>query len=118
MCYWLITDIGQIVSKTSVENATRDDYLQAITMKKIEEFDEKIEERLDGSNFTIKGDEGLYLEDIEVDDDNTGVTGGVAPTDDEYGDMLVEERPEDDEEEAVDHYLNMEITMGVGTESE
>jgi hypothetical protein len=118
MCYWLITDSGQIVSKTSVEHATRDDYLQVSTMKKIEEFDEKIEERLDDSNFTIKGDEGLYLEHIEIDEENAGDIGGVAPTDDEYGDMIIEERPEDDEEEAVDHYLNMEISMGVGTESE
>jgi hypothetical protein len=117
MCYWLITDSGQIVLKTSVEHATRDDYLQVSTMKKIEVFDEKVDKRLGDSNFTIKGDKSLYLEDIDVDDDNAGVTGGVTPTDEEYGDMLIDERPKDDEEEAIDHYLNMEIIMGIGTES-
>jgi hypothetical protein len=118
MCYWLITDSGQIVSKTSVEHATRDNYLQPSTAKKIEEVDKKLEKRLDDSNFTIQGDEGLYLEDIEVDEENVGVRGGVTPSNLQYGDMLTEERPKDDEEEAIDHYLNMEITLGIGTDSE
>ena len=117
-CYWLITDSGQIVSKTLVEHVTRDDNLQLGTGKKIEEFDEKLEKRLDDSNFTIQGDEGLYIEDIKVEDGNAGIRGGVTPNDAEYGDMHTEEQPEDDEEEAIDHYLNMEITMGVGTDSE
>jgi hypothetical protein len=27
LCYWLVTDSGQVVSKTSVEHVTHDDYL-------------------------------------------------------------------------------------------
>ena len=41
----------------------------------------------------------------------------ITPTDEEYGDMLVEERPEEDDE-AIDKYLNMELTLGVGTDDE
>jgi hypothetical protein len=36
----------------------------------------------------------------------------------EYDDMIVEECPEADDEEAVDRYLNMELTMGAGMDDE
>ena len=29
LCYWVATDSGQLVSKTSVEHVTQEDYLQA-----------------------------------------------------------------------------------------
>jgi hypothetical protein len=32
----------------------------------------------------------------------------------EYDDMIVEEHPEANDEEAVDRFLNMELTMGAG----
>ena len=35
LCYWLVTDSGQVVSKTSVEHVTRDDYLHEDTKKRI-----------------------------------------------------------------------------------
>ena len=34
MCYWLITDSGDLVSKTSVEHVIRDDYLNPEIKKK------------------------------------------------------------------------------------
>lgn len=40
------------------------------------------------------------------------------PRDDEYGDMLVDERPDDDEEEMINKYLGMELIMDVGTSNE
>ena len=60
-----------------------------------------------------------FLEDIEIDDSG-GVTTehGVTPDEEEYGDMLRGEQPEDDDEEAIDHYLNMELIMDVGTSGE
>ena len=77
---------------------------------------------LDDANFRLNIDEEAdlsFLEDIEIDDSG-GVTTehGVAPDDEEYGDMLRGERPEDDDEEAIDRYLNMELIMDVGTSGE
>jgi hypothetical protein len=122
MCYWLITESGQIVSKTSVEHVTRDDYLPADTKKKIEDFNAKLEERLDDANFVIDGDgefDTMYLEDMDYDDNpGVAVDGGVTPSEEEYGDMLIDDRPEDDDEEAIDKYLNVELTMGIGSDSE
>ena len=71
--YWLITESGQLISKTSVEHVVRDDYLQEDTKRKISEFNEKIESRLDDANFMIEGDGNstmMYLEDIDDDDEH------------------------------------------------
>jgi hypothetical protein len=74
---------------------------------------------LDDSNFILQGEDNVdlrFLEDI-VDDNGIGAIGekGIMPTGEEYGDMLVKERPEEDNE-AIDKYLNMELTLGVGTD--
>jgi hypothetical protein len=42
----------------------------------------------------------------------------VTPTVEEYDDMVFEERPEDDDEEAIDKYLNMELILGAGTDDQ
>jgi hypothetical protein len=121
LCYWLVTDSGQVVSKMLVEHVTHDDYLHEDIKKRIEDFDKKLKGRLDDSNFILQGEDNVdlrLLEDI-VDDNSIGAIGekGITPTDEEYGDMLVEERPEEDDE-AIDKYLNMELTLGVGTDDE
>jgi hypothetical protein len=87
--------------------------------KRIEDFDKKLKGGLDDSNFILQGEDNVdlrFLEDI-VDDNSIGAIGEkcIMPTDEEYGDMLVEERPEEDDE-AIDKYLNMELTLGVGTD--
>ena len=122
LCYWLITESGQLISKTSVEHVVRDDYLQEDTKRKISEFNEKIESRLDDANFMIEGDGNstmMYLEDID-DDDNPGIASqqGLTPSKSEYDDMNIEERPEGDDEQAIDKYLNAELILDVGTNGE
>ncbi len=34
LCHWIVIDSGQVVSKTSVENVTRDDYFSEDTKAK------------------------------------------------------------------------------------
>jgi hypothetical protein len=119
LCYWLVTDSGQVVSKTLVEHVTRDDYLHEDIKKQIEDFDKKLKGCLDDSNFILQGEDNVdlrFLEDI-VDDNGIGAIRekGIMPTGEEYGDMLVEEYPEEDDE-AINKYLNMELTLGIGTD--
>lgn len=33
----------------------------------------------------------------------------------EYGDMIAEERPDNDDEKAIDKYSNVDLILGVGT---
>ena len=68
----------------------------------------------------IEGDgkfDSMYLDDIDDDDDNAGVAAnqGITPTEEEYGDMLASERPEADDEEAVDTYLNAELCFDLSS---
>jgi hypothetical protein len=108
----------------SVEHVIRDDYLQEDIKKQIYDFNQKLEDALDDANFQVDRDgnyTGMYLEDIECPDDtNSGMAweGENDPSLEEYNDMVMEESPEDDEEEAIDKYLNVKLIMDVGTNNE
>jgi hypothetical protein len=116
LSYWLITDSGKIIPKTSVEHVTCDDYLQTDKKAEIDEFNQKLDESLANANFSIEGEgefDSMYLDDIN-DDMNPGVTcedNRNTPSELDYGDMLTDERPNDEYEEAVDKYLNVELIM-------
>ena len=97
--------------------------MQEDLKKEIEEFNGRLEQCLSDENFVIEGDgkfDSMYLDDIDDDDDNAGVAAnqGITPTEDEYGDMLASERPEADDEEAVDKYLNAELCFDLGSNNE
>jgi hypothetical protein len=130
LSYWLITESGKIISKMSVEHVIRDDYLQADKRKEIDVFNLRLEASLDDANFMVDGEgefDSLYLQDIDdnlnsgvrrADDDIAPSDEDMTPTSEDYGDMHTDERPEDDDEEAVDKYLNVELLMNVGTNDE
>ena len=126
LCYWLITESGKIISKTSVEHVIRDDYVDPERKTLIDHFNATLTRNLDDEGFEIEGD-GSYKSfrtlDYDFDDDhelNSGVLRdpNLTPTEDEYGDMLTDERPEADDEEAIDKYLTAELIMDVGSGNE
>jgi hypothetical protein len=92
------------------------------TKTRVKDFEKKLREHLDDSNFILQGEDGVDLKMLEdLDDDGIGAIAedGITPTEEEYNDMIVEECPEaDDDEEAVDRYLNMELMMGTGMDDE
>ena len=97
LCYWLIMESGKIIAKTSVKHITHDDYLQVDKKAKIDEFNRKLEESLDDTNFVVEQGEGefesMYLDDIE-NDENPGLAyanDANTLSDDEYGDMVTAE---------------------------
>ena len=42
MCYWLITESGQILSKSTVQHVVKDDFLNPSVKPMIEEFNERL----------------------------------------------------------------------------
>jgi hypothetical protein len=121
LCYWIVTDSGQVVLKTSVEHVTREDYLNEDRKAKVKEFEKKLGQRLDDSNFILQGEDNVDLKMLEdLDDEGIGAVmeDGITPTEEEYDGMIVEEHPEANDEEALDKYLNMELRMGAGTDDE
>ena len=104
MCYWLITESGQIISKSSVQHVIKEDFLNPDVKETIEKFNKRLVERLNDSNHRVElpeGAEKYRLPDIPLPDDleHDERDERNIPRDDEYGDMLVDERPDDDEEE-------------------
>jgi hypothetical protein len=62
----------------------------------------------------------MYLDDIE-EDKNPGVAhmdNIDMPDPEDYGDMNTKDQPEEDDEEAIDKYLNVELIMNMGTNDE
>ena len=90
MSFWLITESGKVISKTSGEHVTRDDYLQAAKNLEIETF--KLVASLDDANFIVNGEgefNSLYLQDID-DDLQSGIRcieDETTLTPEDYGDM-------------------------------
>ena len=116
MCYWLLTESGKVISKTSVEHVTREDTATEDGARKVKDFNSKLEERLDDTNFQTQPTAeygALYLEDTDDGGGNSGVTANSDLSD---GDG--DERPDDDDKEAVDKYINMELIMDLGTSDE
>ena len=123
ICYWLITESGKLISKTSVEHITRNDMLASGTKQQIDTFNMKLDKRLDDTNFIVDGFAGFdsaYLNDVNDDHENQGVVSdqGITPTDEDYGDMITGERTEADDEDAVDKYLDVELTLDDGSANE
>ena len=107
----------------SIEHVTCGDYLEADKKAEIDRFNAKLEESLSDEHFAIDGEgefESMYLNDID-DDETPGVAymhDANTPSPDEYGDMNIDEWPEDDDEEAIDKYLNVKLIMNTGTYDE
>jgi hypothetical protein len=90
-------------------------------MPKVKDFEKKLGECLDDSNFILQGDDGVdlkMLEDLDDEGISAMVEDGITPTEEEYDDMIVEECPEADDEEAVDKYLKKELRIGARTDHE
>ena len=89
----------------------------------INHFNEKIEESLNDANFMVDGEgdfESMYLEDMD-EDSNPGISHGdirTTPSTKDYDDMHTNDRPDDDDEEAIDKHLNAELIMDVGMNDE
>ena len=56
LCYWLITESGKIISKTSVEHVIFHDYIDQEKKKMIDEYNATLTRNLDDESFQIEGD--------------------------------------------------------------
>lgn len=119
MCYWLVTASGKVISKSSVQHVIRDDFSNPNSKAQIDEFDRRLKERLDDDNFQIDLPDGMdsfRLPDVNLPEELDNRDEKNIPSDAEYGDMLFGERPEDDDEDAIDKYIGMELVMDAGTD--
>ena len=113
MCYWVLTVSGNVVSRTTVQDVSRDDLLHLVMKEKIKLFDEALDKRLDNTKFTDDQGTEFYIDDLEDADAAAHGDGSQTPSDADYGDMLVEERPDRDDvdDEAFNKYIGAEVMM-------
>ena len=112
LSYWVLLGSGKIVSRTSVQHVTQSDMRDDILKKRIDEFEETLEERLNDENFqSEETDVDFYLEDVEIAENNPN-----APTDEEYGDMIQEEKKDVDkfDNNAYNWYLGAKLSINRG----
>ena len=102
-----------------------DNYLNKDKKKQIDNFNKKLNDLLNDDNFQLDGDnefDSMYLKDIKDDPIfNPGVAyPGIKLTAEDYGDMIVEEWPNEDDldDNAIDKYLNAELILSVGMNNE
>jgi hypothetical protein len=120
LCYWLVTQSGIVIARTTVQHVVRDEYLDTRIGEQINSFDCALENRLNDTNFYAGEDAVFYLDDEDDYEENNGVQErGETPTDEDYGDMLTDDLPEADDvtEEAMDKYLGAKLIFDVGSGS-
>ena len=72
MCYWLITESGQIISKSSVQLVIKDDSLHPSVKESIEKNNKRLVETLNDSNHRVElpeGAEKYRLPDVPLPDE-------------------------------------------------
>ena len=88
--------------------------------KQIDKFNDKLDKRLDDTKFLLEY--SPHSVDIDYGDENHNhgviTNHGITPSDDEYGDMITDDRPEADNKDAIDKYLTCELIMDVGSGNE
>ena len=103
-----------------MEHVIRDDYLNPEVKKQIYEFNDKLDKCLDDKKFRLE--DSPHFADLDYDNDNHNhsviTNHGITPSDNEYGDMLTNNRAEADNKEAIDKYLTCELIMDVGSGNE
>lgn len=111
MCYWIIPVSGTPISRTTVQHVTLEDMRNPEIKKQIDEFDRKLNERMDDTNFTNPEATDFAIQDLEDDQAAYG-DGTQTPGDEEYGDMVkANERPEEDDVDAYDKYIGAEVFL-------
>ena len=114
MCYWILTASGKIIANTSVQHIIRTERENPSIARRIQEFQERLDERLRDDNFKVPESPGvMYLQDEEGEKVTPRV--GIVPEDAEYGDIWgiesVEPDRMGDSEDAYDKYIGAQLLL-------
>jgi hypothetical protein len=105
MTYWILTKAGLVIARSTVQHVITSDMSQPAIQEQLKAFDTAIELRLADANFIQEEPGILYMDDEEANEQNDM----MIRMDAEYGDMITEPRPEVDDVDIYDKYLNAEF---------
>ena len=86
LTYWILTEAGKVISSSSVQHVTVDDWTNDERQLKIKEFNENVKKRLDPTNFVVQENIpfGLSIGDtLPPKDDPAYDPAGETPTDED-----------------------------------
>jgi len=102
MCYWVLTDNGKVIARTTVQRVTKDDLQISTVTERMTHFNKKIKEKMNERGHIIQAPaEGLILDDKECD------------MNDEPEQTTIPER-DDFTDDAFDAYLGAELMIPHG----
>jgi hypothetical protein len=107
MTYWILMKSGHVIAWSTVQHVITSDMSQPAIQEQVKAFDTAIELRLADANFMQEEPGIFYMDDEEANKQNDM----MIPTDAEYGDMITEPRPEVDDVDVYDEYLNAEFII-------
>ena len=116
MCYWVLTYSGKVISSTTVQHVTKSDMNDPELRPQIDKFDADIKKRL------VDHDENFIRDDLSdaiayLQDEYSRPDHSNAPPDQEYGDMIEEPLPDDDDTAAYDEFLNALVKLPLAGET-
>ena len=115
MSYWILTSSGHVISCVTVQRLTNADQQTDEWRKKMEQYDAKIKERLDITNFIIPRDNSKPFNSLSLENDDT-----------EFDEEFLRARGVNDDRgsttqgkptpDTFDPYLNMEVGLPRGSD--
>ena len=116
LCYWILTASGKALARTTVQHVTALETSDEDIRTRVDTFNRIVKERLDDTAVTDNDTLGTgFLEDVELVDEEARRLGQLPP-DLEYGDMLVENKPEADDHPEYDKYIGLQLSPDRGGE--
>ena len=118
MTYWILTESGKVIARSTVQHITTTDMATDDMKVKIATFDANLLTRLDDENFQIAlPNHMFYLQDDDGDTAQSDLQN--TPSDADYGDMILEDKPDADEVEfdCFDQYLGAEFLINSNGET-
>jgi len=120
MSYWILTSSGHVISCVTVQRLTNAEQQTDEWKKKMNNYDKKVKERLDISNFIISRDEEKPFNSLSLGDDDPEFEQEFMKT--SHNPMQVDDDGQhgcnsDDKKHTIDSfdpYLNMEIGLPRG----
>jgi len=101
LCYWILTEMGRVIARTTVQRVTKEDLLLPHVKLKMQVFEDKIKPKMDSERHRVNSPaEGLTLDDEE--DPNDEPEGETKPEQDDFT------------EETYDAYLGAELLIPSG----
>jgi hypothetical protein len=115
MTYWILTESANVIARSTVQHITSSDMAKDTVKERVSAFDLAVENRLAEDDYIIEDPNLFYLDDEDGDDLGNNWNPNV-PTDAEYDDMIQEPKPDVDDIETYDKYLNSEFVIDRGGE--